>query len=121
MRHTRLLNRLAVLVLLLVPLLAAAPQTSWAAAPVVNHGGVITNVSGLGIDYPEEITTGPDGALWFANYFGNKIGRITTNGVVTTFTGPMARPVGITAGPDGALWFSNSSATPSGGSLPRGS
>ena len=30
------------------------------------------------IDAPAGIAVGPDGALWFTNYFGNSIGRITT-------------------------------------------
>ena len=38
----------------------------------------------------------------------NSIGRITTNGTVTTYTGTgIASPQGITTGPDGALWFTN--------------
>jgi virginiamycin B lyase len=56
---------------------------------------------------PEGITAGPDGALWFTEENGSKIGRITTTGTITEFTTPTAGsgPVGITAGPDGALWF----------------
>ncbi len=60
---------------------------------------------------PYAITTGPDGALWFTEQFGNKIGRITTAGVVTNeYVVPTsgAMPIGITAGPDGALWFTES-------------
>ena len=54
------------------------------------------------------ITAGPDGALWFTNYQNNSIGRITTGGVVTNYTGTgISAPRGITAGPDGALWFTN--------------
>ena len=34
------------------------------------------------------IAAGPDGALWFTNYGNNSIGRITTTGVVTNYTGP---------------------------------
>ena len=57
---------------------------------------------------PEGITTGPDGALWFANDAGDSIGRITTAGAVTNFTGNgIDNPEGITSGPDGALWFTN--------------
>ena len=37
---------------------------------------------------PEGITTGPDGALWFTNCCNGSIGRITTAGVVTNYTGP---------------------------------
>ncbi len=52
------------------------------------------------------ITSGADGALWFAD--GNSsIGRITTAGALSGY--PVltrnAVPQGITAGPDGALWF----------------
>jgi virginiamycin B lyase len=56
---------------------------------------------------PFAITAGPDGALWFTETGGNKIGRITTTGASTEFTIPTAGggPVGIAAGPDGALWF----------------
>jgi streptogramin lyase len=32
---------------------------------------------------PYAITAGPDGALWFTENLANKIGRITTTGVVT--------------------------------------
>jgi virginiamycin B lyase len=60
------------------------------------------------------ITMGPDGALWFANPFGNQngeISRITTAGAVTEFLLPSAFSgvSGITAGPDGALWFTERS------------
>jgi virginiamycin B lyase len=56
---------------------------------------------------PWGITTGPDGALWFTEFDGNKIGRITTDGVITDYTIPTAAsgPFWITLGSDGALWF----------------
>jgi streptogramin lyase len=56
---------------------------------------------------PHEITTGPDGNLWFTRPLGNRIGRITVDGLVTNFVVPTpnSRPDGITSGPDGALWF----------------
>ena len=61
-----------------------------------------------GIDEPAGITAGPDGALWFTNGDNNSIGRISTTGVVTNYTGTgIDSPDGITAGPDGALWFTN--------------
>jgi virginiamycin B lyase len=67
---------------------------------------------------PNVITTGPDGALWFTEAYtgtpgsGNKIGRITTAGVVTEFPIPTASSdTGcIAAGPDGALWFTGPAA-----------
>src|ERR1019366_8533230 len=54
---------------------------------------------------PSFMTIGPDGALWFTEFTGNKIGRITTAGAITECPIPTAAvgPDGITAGPDGAL------------------
>jgi len=46
---------------------------------------------------------GPDGALWFTELFGNKIGRITTAGDLTEYPLP-GGPVGITVGKDGQLY-----------------
>jgi streptogramin lyase len=38
----------------------------------------------------------------------SSIGRITTSGAVTSYTGTgIGNPQGITVGPDGALWFTN--------------
>jgi virginiamycin B lyase len=56
---------------------------------------------------PNVIVAGPDGALWFTETNGNKIGRITTAGSITEFAIPTsaAHSVYVTAGSDGALWF----------------
>jgi virginiamycin B lyase len=61
---------------------------------------------------PEAIVAGADGALWFAERAANKIGRITTSGVISEFPipTPESQPIFITAGPDGALWFGESAA-----------
>jgi streptogramin lyase len=58
---------------------------------------------------PRGITAGPDGNLWFTEAVGNKIGRITTDGMITEFSGTPAldQPFSITAGPDGNLWFTD--------------
>jgi virginiamycin B lyase len=58
--------------------------------------------------FPQAITAGPDGALWFteSGVGGHGIGRITTDGSVTEF--PIAdgnQFTSIATGPDGALWF----------------
>jgi len=67
-----------------------------------------TNYYAPSIDAPAGIAVGPDGTLWFTNYFGNSIGRITTAGVVSNYTDPsIDQPAGIAVGPDGALWFIN--------------
>ena len=58
------------------------------------------------------IASGSDGALWFPVVaFGRaptyQIFRITTAGVVTSYTPPSnnGNVGGITTGPDGALWY----------------
>ena len=57
---------------------------------------------------PIGITPAADGALWFCENAGNRIGRITTTGAITEFPLPTtgAGPDGIVAGPDGNVWFS---------------
>ena len=75
----------------------------------VNSSGVVTgtfdqNVSIFG--EPDDITSGPDGNLWFTMPNGDSVSRITTNGVVTAF--PIADnmgPTGVAGGPDGRIWF----------------
>src|SRR6516164_1677835 len=56
---------------------------------------------------PDGITAGPDGNLWFTEYSGNKIGRITPAGMFAQFPLPTpdSQPSRIAAGPDGNLWF----------------
>jgi streptogramin lyase len=63
---------------------------------------------------PYGATLGPDGNVWFTEYYGaspevdGNIGKITPAGVVTEYPihpGQWTTPQGITAGPDGALWF----------------
>jgi hypothetical protein len=52
----------------------------------ITTGGVVTNYTGTGITGPWGITSGPNGALWFANYGNSTIGRITTPPPATTAT-----------------------------------
>ena len=88
----------------------------------ITTSGEVSNYAGLDISlggstpspsvfqgqYPNQITAGPDGAMWFTNVSNNSIGRINMSGTVTNYTGPgISHPMAITAGPDGALWFTN--------------
>jgi virginiamycin B lyase len=87
----------------LVSLFALALPAAAGAATgdVIEYSAGITAGAG-----PLGITSGPDGNLWFTESTGDRIGRITTAGVVNEF--PLsagAAPNGITVGPDGALWF----------------
>src|SRR6185312_922997 len=62
---------------------------------------------------PSGITTGPDGAMWFAECYGPGIGRIPTNATPGSsaqiheysIPDPGSGPGGIVTGPDRALWF----------------
>lgn len=63
-----------------------------------------------GASRPWWITLGPDGAMWFTERDGNKIGRIDAAGTITEFPIPTfpSSPEGIVLGPDGNLWFTES-------------
>ncbi len=90
-------------VLLTVSSQALAPLVGRA----VGNGGTVS-IPAYGMDAPSNVITGPDGALWFTNFYNNTIGRITPAGVVSDYTGTgIDGPAGITTGPDGALWFTN--------------
>jgi streptogramin lyase/photosystem II stability/assembly factor-like uncharacterized protein len=71
---------------------------------------------------PDMITAASDGNLWFTERSGNKIGRITTAGVITEFPIPTvgSLPTFIAAGPDGNLWFAESTANQIGRITPSG-
>ena len=55
----------------------------------------------------DDIAAGPEGNLWFSEYHGDKLGRITPSGTITEFPLPTAAsgPSGLAAGPDGNMWF----------------
>jgi virginiamycin B lyase len=92
-------------------LVIVAGDVSSSSQPVISHytdpSIALSTIAGAGI------ALGSDGALWFTNSgsgfsCGNSIGRITTVGTVTSYTGTgIYGPVAITPGPDGALWFTN--------------
>lgn len=61
----------------------------------------------LYITAPEGITLGSDNHLWFTEYYGNKVDKMTVSGLVVSYTLPTgcSQPGAITLGPDHALWF----------------
>jgi virginiamycin B lyase len=70
--------------------------------------GAITEFPTAPGSRPLAIVAGPDGALWFTQIGANKIGRMTTDGVLTdewTVPTPNSQPDGIAIGPDGSVWF----------------
>jgi virginiamycin B lyase len=56
--------------------------------------------------YGIDITTGPDGNLWFAVSYTDQVGRITPAGRQRIWdVDPNCYPQTIASGADGALWF----------------
>jgi virginiamycin B lyase len=56
---------------------------------------------------PVSIVNGPDGAVWFTEFAGNKIGRLGADGTFTEYPIPTpgAQADDMAVGPDGNLWF----------------
>lgn len=94
------LARVCVTVAMVASVLVVAPGHASAVGNVT-----IYPVSGLS-GSQTQLTSGPDGALWFTNFSESSIGRITTSGTATVFP-TSSQPYAIAEGPDGALWFTN--------------
>src|SRR5205809_331037 len=76
---------------------------------ISEFGGLTPN------SFPQGITLGPDGKLWFTEHNASQIGRISTAGVITAadeFPIPNGTylPGAIAAGTDGNLWFTENGA-----------
>lgn len=105
---------------------AAVATTTPAAVTLTMQAQSTSGSANVGVDFPAtalrnqvtyfnatsgadlgDMTTGPDGNLWFTEGMANKIGRITPAGTITEYPLPNANsyPTHITAGPDGNLWF----------------
>ena len=66
MRRRRLLHRLAAPIAVLVGVPALTLSLAGGVADA-SGAGKITDYTGTGIDQPQGITKGPDGAMWFTN------------------------------------------------------
>lgn len=73
----------------------------------VTTAGVVTTYAVAGA-HVCGIISGPGGLLWFADYGNNKVGTITTSGVVTEYAMPAgSQPDDIALGSDGNLWVTD--------------
>jgi streptogramin lyase len=71
--------------------------------------------------WPDYIISGPQGALWFTEFYADKVGKITTTGKITEFPLPNDTDIeGIAAGPDGNIWFTAPGAQKIGRMTPSG-
>jgi len=88
---------------------ALPPPTTTEPTTTTTAPGVVTNYASPSIDGPYDIAAGPDNAMWFTNYFGSSIGRVSlADGSVTNYpNNVVSRPDGIERGADGAMWFAN--------------
>ncbi len=89
-------------------------QAASAASSEVKTGITEYSLGGMEAIEPREITTGPDGNLWFTESSTHNIGKITPTGTITTYALPSeTHPEGITAGPakENALWFTEGHGT----------
>jgi streptogramin lyase len=71
---------------------------------------------------PRAIALGADGNIWFGEFAGGKIGRISPKGAITEFVIPTpdSGPRALAAGPDGNIWFSEFNASTIGRITPDG-
>ncbi|HUN78613.1 MAG TPA: hypothetical protein VMU32_06830 [Solirubrobacteraceae bacterium] len=71
----------------------------------------------------DAIAAGPDGALWYSEFEGRSIGRITPSGERSEFSTGLSEPSGINSfavGPEGNLWFTEAWADRVGWITPAG-
>ncbi|HEV2112580.1 MAG TPA: hypothetical protein VGR50_00445, partial [Terriglobales bacterium] len=94
------MRKAVVAVAVLSFLIAGGSQALWASTDFIVPPGPG--------DAPNAIAKGSDGNLWFTNFNGRTIGRITPTGVITKFAVPNAIDLDqIVLGPDGNLWFTD--------------
>jgi hypothetical protein len=77
----------------------------------VDPGGALTeyNVPWSESDAPFGIALGPDGNVWFTEYYEGRIGRVTPQGSFADYSiGTRTdRPSGLAVGPDGNIWVAD--------------
>ena len=97
MNFTRTVALAAGLASLLTAAVGAAAQT----------GSIVERAVPTANSQPVSIVAGPDGNLWFTEFRGNKIARMTIGGDVTEFPIHTAnsQPDDMDVGPDGNVWF----------------
>jgi streptogramin lyase len=75
-----------------------------------NPPGMIAEFTIPWSSLPEQMTTGPDGNIWFTDDGPNSIVQVFPDGSMLSYPIPTSNSTatGITAGPDGNIWFTES-------------
>ena len=102
--HYRMFQLLFIFILLFVMFVlpASADEGAFSEYPIPTQDSV-----------PQGVVLGPDGAIWFAEYAGGKIGRIDENNTLKEYplpassNGGVLSPYYLTVGPDNAIWFTD--------------
>jgi len=82
--------------------------TSPASAAGAAGDVTVTALPGLSGEELTQITSGPDGNLWFTERYENAVVKMTPSGEMTKYTEGItanAWPTSLTTGPDGNIWF----------------
>jgi virginiamycin B lyase len=97
-------TRLALVLAAAILLDACSPDAS-ARAPSIPAAEYSVPTNG---SRPNGIAVGPDGNLWFTEFDGNKVAKVTTSGIFNEYPIPTSdsEPGFIAAGPDGDMWLS---------------
>ena len=84
---------------------AAASVTLWPTCSSPPGGDYARCVTGA---FPQSVAAGPDGAVWFTELRGQRLGRLR-DGTITEFPLPRsdARPFGIAVDGSGNVWFTD--------------
>jgi virginiamycin B lyase len=71
--------------------------------------------------WPDYIVSGPQHAMWFSEFYTDRIGRVTMDGRMKEFPLPASNDIeGIAAGADGNIWFTEPGANKIGRMTPKG-
>ncbi|HEY1919840.1 MAG TPA: hypothetical protein VGH27_30070 [Streptosporangiaceae bacterium] len=75
----------------------------------MTSSGKLTTYASTAIDQPTSLTPGPGGAIWFTNYSGDTVAKITPSGRITSYYGyGISEPGTIAAAPHkAAVWFTD--------------
>lgn len=71
---------------------------------------VVPDLNAVSPNQIVSLLSGPDGNIWFADYYGDVVGKITPGGTITQYQVPknsdlLCLPSDLLSGPDGNIWF----------------